>query len=124
MWLCHRLIASLCLVSERNALPRPSSPQAPALPGLLAALAAKLDGAEEPAMVQALLAVVAQLIHLDLTNTVTTLAALPMPGGKREGVEGGRPAAPVLPARGTHIRRPPTRAAVHAPQAAAALSKW
>ena len=84
-WGCLNLKEMCSLSADRPHRPTPPSPQVPSLPALLGAVAGKLEGGEDPALVQALLAVLAQLIHLDLPNTVATLAAIPMAGEARRG---------------------------------------
>ena len=57
--------------------PRPACrAQAPLLPGLLAALASKLCAAEDAAMVQSLLCVLAQLMHSDQQQLLDCLAGI------------------------------------------------
>jgi hypothetical protein len=50
--------------------------QAPLLPGLLTALAYKLIAAEDSAMVQSLLCVLAQLLHADQQQLLDCLAGI------------------------------------------------
>ncbi len=54
--------------------------QAPSLPGLLSALAQKLAAADDSALVQSLVLVVATLMHANLAQTVECLASLQLPG--------------------------------------------
>lgn len=59
-----------------------SLPQAPLLPGLLGALARKLAAAEDSALVQSLITVLAQLAQLDVGQLVSILAGINQPDGR------------------------------------------
>ena len=61
-------VADLCYPSH--------SVQAPLLPGLLTALTVRLVAAEESAMVQSLLCVLAQLLHRDQQQLLDCLAGI------------------------------------------------
>jgi hypothetical protein len=60
-----------------------TSPQAPLLPGLLTALAYKLVAAEDPATVQGLLCVLAQLLRHDQQQLLDCLAGIQLRWGRR-----------------------------------------
>ena len=62
--------------------------QAPALPGLLGALSARLAVADDSSLVQSLLTVVAQLVLWDLQRTVDCLAVTQLPEGGGSALEG------------------------------------
>ncbi len=56
--------------------PLPPTPQAPLLPGLLTTLTARLVAAEDSAMVQSLLCVLAQLLRADQQQLLDCLAGI------------------------------------------------
>ncbi|EFN50494.1 hypothetical protein CHLNCDRAFT_141290, partial [Chlorella variabilis] len=72
------LVGALILELLRHAGPQ----MAPLLPGLLAALASKLCAAEDAAMVQSLLCVLAQLMHSDQQQLLDCLAGIQLSDGR------------------------------------------